>query len=440
MTAYFHSVQLDEEKCRGCTNCIKRCPTEAIRVRQGKARIDNARCVDCGQCIRACPSRAKSVHTDSRSVLMDYKYTVALPAPTFFAQFYSDLSVGKMMAAVKLFGFTHVRGLFQAASLVSVAIAKHLAVTEGPFPRISTSCPAVVRLIQVRFPFLTEHLVPIEAPMEVAAYLARADVQRETGCLDEEIGVFFVSPCPAKVTAVHQPVGVGKSLLNGAFSMGDVYSDAFRLLSAVTEEEPVVGSARGLAWARSGGEGEAVAIDDYLAVDGIDHVIAVLEEVELGRLTNIRYIEGQACVGGCVGGVLVVENPFVARARLARLSQRLPKEDAPSAELPAEVLELKQSLGPRPFLQLDNDVDIALQKLGQLEEIVAKLPMLDCGSCGAPHCRALAEDIVRGNATLTDCDFMLRARVTDLAQELLALTRQLPQTMSQSRKSGEEEL
>lgn len=439
MTTYFHSVQLSEEKCRGCTNCIKRCPTEAIRVRKGKARIDNARCVDCGQCIKACPNRAKSVHTDSRSVLMNYKYTVALPAPSFFAQFRSELTVGKMMAAVKLLGFTHVRGLFQAASLVSSAIAKHLAMTEGPFPRISTSCPAVVRLIQVRYPELTQHLVPIEAPMEVAAYLARRDVRRETGCLDDEVGVFFVTPCPAKVTAVHQPVGVGKSLLNGAFSLAEVYGGAFRLLSSVTEDEPVVGSARGLAWARSGGEGEAVAIHDYLAVDGIEQVIALLEEVELGRLTNIRYIEGQACVGGCVGGALVVENPFVARVRLARLAERLPKEETSNVELPSEALELKQNLSPRPFLQLDDDVDIALQKLTQLEKIVEKLPMLDCGSCGAPHCRALAEDIVRGNAALTDCDFVLRDRVTDLAQELMDLTQQLPQTMGQSRTRKEEE-
>jgi len=51
---YYHSVTLDEEKCKGCTNCIKRCPAEAIRVRNGKARIIDRLCIDCGECIRAC--------------------------------------------------------------------------------------------------------------------------------------------------------------------------------------------------------------------------------------------------------------------------------------------------------------------------------------------------------------------------------------------------
>lgn len=64
MEKYFHSVTLDEDKCRGCTNCIKRCPTEAIRVRKSKARIINERCIDCGECLRVCPYHAKKAITD----------------------------------------------------------------------------------------------------------------------------------------------------------------------------------------------------------------------------------------------------------------------------------------------------------------------------------------------------------------------------------------
>ena len=84
---YSHSVLLDEKLCKGCTNCIKKCPMEAIRVQRGKARILNDKCIDCGECIRTCPYKAKVAHTDSWELLAEYKYTIALPAPSLYMQF-----------------------------------------------------------------------------------------------------------------------------------------------------------------------------------------------------------------------------------------------------------------------------------------------------------------------------------------------------------------
>ena len=74
MNTYFHSVRLDEEKCMGCTNCIKRCPTQAIRVRSGKAHIISERCIDCGECIRVCPHHAKYSHRDSMNRIIEFTY------------------------------------------------------------------------------------------------------------------------------------------------------------------------------------------------------------------------------------------------------------------------------------------------------------------------------------------------------------------------------
>ena len=56
-TEYKHSVSLNAEKCKGCTHCLKRCPTEAIRIREGKAEINTERCIGCGACENLCPSR-----------------------------------------------------------------------------------------------------------------------------------------------------------------------------------------------------------------------------------------------------------------------------------------------------------------------------------------------------------------------------------------------
>ena len=56
---YSHSVSLNRDKCVGCTSCLKRCPTEAIRIRNGKAQINASRCIDCGECVRHCTNNAK---------------------------------------------------------------------------------------------------------------------------------------------------------------------------------------------------------------------------------------------------------------------------------------------------------------------------------------------------------------------------------------------
>ena len=62
---FFHSVYLDDKLCRGCVNCIKRCPTEAIRVWDGKAHILEKFCIDCGECVRTCSYHAKRIRRDN---------------------------------------------------------------------------------------------------------------------------------------------------------------------------------------------------------------------------------------------------------------------------------------------------------------------------------------------------------------------------------------
>ena len=84
---FFTSVKLDADLCKGSINCIKRCPTQAIRVRNGKAEITNEFCIDCAECIRICPHHAKLPSYDKLEVLKDYEYTVALPAPALYGQF-----------------------------------------------------------------------------------------------------------------------------------------------------------------------------------------------------------------------------------------------------------------------------------------------------------------------------------------------------------------
>jgi iron only hydrogenase large subunit-like protein len=156
MPQYFHSVTLDFEKCKGCTNCIKRCPMEAIRVHDGKATIIEERCIDCGECIRCCPNHAKIALTDTIKKLSEYKYNIALPAPSFFGQFQNQEKIEDILNAFLRIGFDEVFEVALAAEIVAFIVHQQLLKENIKKPLLSSACPAVLRLIQIKFPGLLE--------------------------------------------------------------------------------------------------------------------------------------------------------------------------------------------------------------------------------------------------------------------------------------------
>lgn len=430
MEMYFHSVTLDKEKCKGCTNCIKRCPTEAIRVRNGKARIIQERCIDCGECIRICPNHAKAAVTDTLDRLKDFKYNIALPAPSLYGQFKSEVMPGAVLAALVALGFDDIFEVALGAEAVSQAIKNYLEINPRKKPAISSACPAVVRLMQVRFPALLDHLVPIQAPMEVAANAAKKIKSEELGLKESDIGTFFITPCPAKVTAVKQPFG-NFSYVDGTIAISAIYGVILREMENI-KEEPYLqkASGGGIGWGRAGGENITIGKGALLGVDGIHSVISVLEEIERGGLNDIDYLEAQACTGGCIGGPLVIQNPFVARVRIRDLAKKYARSKSASAvESLVGFVDLTGPVPPRPVLKLDENIAAAISKMELLESTLKELPGLDCGSCGSPNCRALAEDIVRGYANKTYCLFKLRERVQLLAEEMVELAQKVPPAM-----------
>ncbi len=420
MNKYFHSVELEADLCCGCTNCLKRCPTEAIRVHGGKAKILSERCIDCGECIRICPHHAKKAHTSTLEEIQGYKYKVAIPAPALFGQFNRLDNVDIVLTGLKKIGFDDVFEVSRGAELVSEATRKLIKENKLNKPIISSACPAVVRLIKTRFPELCDNVMPLKAPMEVTARIARREAIKKTGLSSEEIGVFFITPCPAKVTEIHSPNYSESSAVDGAIAISKIYPELTLAMDHLTEVENISQSGLiGIGWATSGGEAAAMLGDKYLAADGIENVIRVLEELEDEHIRDVEFIELNACSGGCVGGVLTVENPYVARARISTLRKYLPvsmnhlEEDQISKMMWENELEYDADI-----YRLDEDIVKAMSMMSEMEGILAGLPGLDCGSCGAPTCRAMAEDMVRGKAKESDCIHRLKAKIQNVYDQL----------------------
>ncbi len=218
-----------------------------------------------------------------------------------------------------------------------------------------------------------------------------------------------------------------KALKNAPVSTGtpasesDTPGESGAATESVFSEEPVF--APEVAWGRAGGEALSVVPSgeyETLSVDGIDQCRAILEAVEDGTLNHVDFVELMACKEGCVGGPLAAVQPALARHSLTAHENQVPvvdTEERGKRESMADSCVLAETLHARPALLLDKDYRTAMRMMEEMEAIYQTLPGLDCGCCGAPNCRALAEDIVRGNARREDCVIILKEQYLRLLED-----------------------
>ncbi len=413
MNTYQHSVLLDSSKCTGCTTCLKHCPTEAIRIKDGHAVINDKRCIDCGECIRNCPHQAKKAVCSSLSAMDRFKYKIALPAPTLYGQFDNLDDIDYVLDGLLKIGFDDVFEVSKAAELVSAYTRLYLK-TEGiKKPIISSACPVIVRLIALRFPSLSSNILHMLPPMEIAAKLARRKAEQEHPELKkDDIGICFISPCPAKVSYVNNGFADYKSNVDEVVSISDVYFKLINEMEYGSDIAPLCESGIiGIGWASSGGEATAIFNEKYLAADGIENVIRVLDQVENGNIPTLEFIELNACPGGCVGGVMTMQNPFIAKARLQGLRHGLPvsRNSINSSDYIPDDYVFNELPEYAPITRLSDNLAESMRMMADIQKLKAFLPNIDCGACGAPNCRAFAEDVIKGKTRAAACPIAQRS-------------------------------
>lgn len=408
-STYHRALEITENICIGCSHCIKVCPTEALRVSGGKAGIHADWCIDCGECYRVCPTRAIRVMDDDFNHIFDYQHRILLVPSVFFAQFSDSVPRDTIYKIIGELGFTEVCAVEQSVDTLIDEINEYVKNEDGPV--ISSFCPAVIRLIQVRFPSLVDNIMKLLPPIEITAQYYKKRFERE-GVSDKDYGIFYLTPCIGKIAAVKSPVGGYKSPINGVINMDYFYNKvylAYKQKLPITRDIIINSelSAKGVLFPTTGGESSHVK-GRTLAIDGMKNVIDFLEMLENEEIKNFDFLEIRACDESCAGGILSHRNRFLTADSLRNYAAQKPDthnlvndyKNYCSAVVHMDKIE------PRSMVKYDRDIEIAIKKMENARELKQLFPGIDCGACGAPSCEALAEDVVRGQADINACIFL----------------------------------
>jgi len=408
-TTYHRALQIMHDICIGCSHCMKVCPTEALRVSEGKAKIHVDWCIDCGECYRECPTRAIRVMDDDFQKIFDYKYRILLVPSVFYAQFDDHINKDVINGIIGELGFTEICAVEQ--SVDTLIKEENEYVKNATKPAISSFCPAVVRLIQVRFPSLVDNIMRLLPPIEITAQYYKRHFA-SAGVAEEDLGIFYLTPCIGKIAAVKSPVGGYISPINGVINMDFFFNKvylAYKQKLPVTKSVKVNGaiSSKGVLFPTTGGEAKHIE-GKNLSIDGMNNVIDFLEMLENEEIEGFDFLELRACDQSCAGGILSHRNRFLIAESMKNYASTLPSTHDLVSEYKkhcSAVIHMDK-IEPRSMVKYDSDLERAINKMEKARELRKLFPGIDCGACGAPSCEALAEDVVKDQADINDCIFL----------------------------------
>lgn len=415
--SFHHALKFREDICIGCSHCMNVCPTEAIRVKGGKAKLIDNRCVDCGECYRVCPVGAIIVDQDELESIFHFTHRIALVPAIFSGQFPDNITRDEIFGSLYELGFTDIYEVEYSVDFLLDEYHQYIERTELK-PLISTFCPAIVRLIQVKFPTLIPNLMLLKAPLDFTALHARKKLM-DSGVNPNDVGVFYITPCAAKIVAIKSPLGEEKSTIDGAINMNYLYNKSLKCIkNGITSQnkgkyKPL--NKKSIVWSLTNGEASNVKTHRALAIDEISNVIEFLEKVENDEMKGVDFLELRACDESCAGGILCPSNRFLAAEKLHKRAMFCEKNILSSDDQKSEIFSSKEflhensSISPieaRSIMKLDDKIPEAMSKMKRMFEINRMLPQVDCGICGNPSCQSFAEDIVQNNANIKQCVFV----------------------------------
>ena len=407
------SVEIDEALCNGCVLCMKACPTKAIRVRGGLARIEGV-CIDCVECVRVCPRGAVKMLSPEDPTLRNGDHYVVSPSSVLYSQYGGDFLPNDILLGLRALGYGYVHDQSYTSEIYNFAtelyIREERNKPEPTFPLISAICPVVERLIAYRFPSLLKHIPPLARPRKIVTREAKKRFSEKNKCRPEDVSLLHITPCPAILIQIMEPAFHDPSFKDRAIGISAIYDRLRQKIQEQAMEEDRVlhySAGVGVGWGRSGGE-IATLNAHSLAVSGLHETIRYLEKVEMGLLEGIEFLECRVCTEGCIGGPFAVADRYQAKHLLEKLVRMFGEEKRIKYNYVHKLYNEGWFRSDRERVPLDNgsprlSISKNIERQHKVEKLLLELPGMECGACGSPDCRTFAEDLVDGRAQLEDC-------------------------------------
>lgn len=411
-------LQFKKANCKNCYKCVRNCAVKAIEVSNHQAKIIEKDCILCGTCSIVCPQNAKEVRNDLnlvKEVLSEGKPVLCSLAPSFRA-YYPDATITVMEKALKLLGFTGVSETAQGA--VSVKTEYERLVKDNPDGIvISSSCPTINTYIRKYKPDLLRYLAPVLTPMQAHA--------KQLKCEFPDSKVVFIGPCISKKgeceeTESYTDIALTFEELNEWFAHESI--DLSDMIKCEKDNDKSKYLSR--FFPISGGILKTMDQKEgiqYLSMDGIEHCIDALHEIENGHLHGC-FIEMSACVGSCIGGPSFRKREASMLSSIAQVTSYAKQESGEVKDFTymSTVLIDKQYIAEPVAKAMPSEAKILsiLKKMGKS----SKEDELNCGMCGYASCREKAIAVYFNKAETSMCLPFMKERAESFSDQIINVT------------------
>ena len=404
-------LTLKKSNCKNCYKCIRHCPVKAIRFSGNQAHIINNECILCGQCFVVCPQEAKQIVDETEKVkvfIQSAERVIVSLAPSFIAN-YDGVGIEEMRKALKKMGFFDVEETAIGATIVKNEYERMMAEEERDVI-ISSCCHSVNLLIQKHFPACLEYLADVMSPMQAHCL----DIKKRY----PDAKTVFIGPCVAKKDEADYYSGIVDAVLTFEELSEWMKEQRIELENETDSNE----NSRARFFPTTGGVLKTMKENSkytYVAIDGVETCMAVLKDIEKGKIHNC-FVEMSACTGSCVGGPVIEKYHHDSNIKdyIEVAAYAGDKDFVVTQPNPAELRKLLTYIEPELPVPSEAEINSALRQMGKFKSS----DELNCGSCGYNTCREKAVAICQGKAEISMCLPFLKDKAESFSDTIVKNT------------------